>query len=626
MRQVNCPKCGKQLGVPDASTDLKVRCRACNHIFMVRYQGSAESVKRGGGIGWPASVGLGIFALVAAGLLTYLVMTLTRQPGAGDPSHEPDVARTTPAVEVTTNDAVTPRAERALEHLESVLREVEGQLVQRREIEAPLQQTDSSAGQTASGDGPPSTSSEPPIGHTRGSPLVPGELPDLVERLRPAVATIVTFDMFGAGVATGTAFFIEPDRAVSNHHVLTGAYKAHLKLSDGTEVPVEYVVAQDEDADLIVLQVRTDGSPRTVLSIAREAPRPGEQVVVIGTPLGLYENTVSTGIVSAIREEPVPGTIQITAPISPGSSGSPVVNKNGELIGVATLISRGLSTLEIIRGRGAEGLAFAMPVARLQSMRPARKRLTLAEHLVLPTSWEGDPADREFWFGLAVMLGEDFPEAKRQFEESIRAGHPDYLYWWTCSLERRRVETALSRFQKAIDLNPKHAWAHIKISSCYLKLEEPQKAQQACHVALTLSNDHALQFAAYANLATSLHALKQHDNALVARRKAYNLKPTEPTIKSDLSSTLSFLGINQMNDAIRAAASGSRRSGRRLREEARAKLLEAAELDPSNDWAIYGLGWISWYYDDVDMAKRYYQILKSSNPELAAQLNELISQ
>lgn len=625
MRQVNCPKCGKQLGVPEASTDLKVRCRACNHIFMVPYQGLAESPRRGGGIGWPASVGLGIFALVAAGLLTYLVMTLTRQPRDSESSLEPEVARTTPAVEVATNDAVTSRAETALEHLESVLREVEGRLVQRRETEAPVQQADSSARQTASADGPPSTPSKPAISHTPGSPEVLVELPDLVERLSPAVATIVTFDMFGAEVGTGTAFFIEPDRVVSNHHVLTGAYEAHLKLSDGTEIPVEYVIAQDEDADLIVLQVRTDGNPRTVLSIAPEAPRPGESVVVIGTPLGLYENTVSTGIVSAIRDEPVPGTIQITAPISPGSSGSPVVNMNGELIGVATLIRRGASMLEIIRGRGAEGLGFAMPAARLRSLKLSYKQRTLGDHLILPRSWQGDPADREFWFGLAALLGEEFPIAKNQFEEAVLAGGEDYLYW-TISIEVRRAEAALSRFQKAIDLNPKHAWAHAKMSSCYLALGEPQRAKQACNVALTLSDDHALRFAAYANLATSLHALKQHDKALVMRRKAYNLRPSEPTIKSDLSSTLSFLGINQLNDAIAAATGGTPRKGRRLRLEANAKLMESAELDSSNDWAIYGLGCISWYFDEVSVAKGYYQMLKSSNPELAAQLNKLISQ
>jgi hypothetical protein len=105
------------------------------------------------------------------------------------------------------------------------------------------------------------------------------------------------------------------------------------------------------------------------LSLSKTVPEVGERIIVYGSPLGL-ENTVSDGIVSAIRDIPEFGKIiQITAPISPGSSGSPVLNMKGEVIGVASF--------QMIDG---QNLNFAIPserVARLNSTK--EKKIALSE-------------------------------------------------------------------------------------------------------------------------------------------------------------------------------------------------------------------------------------------------------
>jgi S1-C subfamily serine protease len=93
------------------------------------------------------------------------------------------------------------------------------------------------------------------------------------------------------------------------------------------------------------------------LPVSPAPPRVGEKVVVIGTPLGLAQ-TVSDGIVSAIREVPGFGKIiQMTAPISPGSSGSPVLNMKGEVVGVVTFL--------LVAG---QNLNFAIPGDRIAQM------------------------------------------------------------------------------------------------------------------------------------------------------------------------------------------------------------------------------------------------------------------
>jgi S1-C subfamily serine protease len=120
---------------------------------------------------------------------------------------------------------------------------------------------------------------------------------------------------------------------------------------------VKSVLAVDAEGDLALLKV--DAPPNLVrpLSLDRTSPQEGESIVVIGNPFGL-EGSVTNGIVSAVRDIPGFGRIiQITAPISPGSSGSPVVNMQGQVIGVATL-----------QVAGGQSVNFAIPSERIAQL------------------------------------------------------------------------------------------------------------------------------------------------------------------------------------------------------------------------------------------------------------------
>ncbi len=94
-------------------------------------------------------------------------------------------------------------------------------------------------------------------------------------------------------------------------------------------------MAEDKEADLVLITADIPARDISFLEVSGKLPEVGEKIYAIGHPMGL-EKTVSEGIVSAIRKLPKLGDIiQITAPISPGSSGGPVFNSSGRVIGVA---------------------------------------------------------------------------------------------------------------------------------------------------------------------------------------------------------------------------------------------------------------------------------------------------
>jgi hypothetical protein len=119
---------------------------------------------------------------------------------------------------------------------------------------------------------------------------------------------------------------------------------------------VSGVIAEDDDYDLVQLSIDIPLRFVKPAKIASGSLKAGERVLVLGSPLGL-EQTVSEGIVAAVRASG--DVVQITAPISPGSSGSPVVNMKGEVVGVATLT--------LVKGTEFN---FAISTGRLDKMTP----------------------------------------------------------------------------------------------------------------------------------------------------------------------------------------------------------------------------------------------------------------
>ena len=155
---------------------------------------------------------------------------------------------------------------------------------------------------------------------------------DIVKYVSPAVVTITVYDDLGDELGYGSGFFIGSGKILTNAHVIEDAYSAEVCSLRKT---YEYVTIdkRDDDVDLAVLSVQSAGEP--IISLANNTNLGvGQRIIVIGNPLG-YERTVSDGLISSIKDAAGFQEIQITAPISGGSSGGPVLNTDGFVIGIA---------------------------------------------------------------------------------------------------------------------------------------------------------------------------------------------------------------------------------------------------------------------------------------------------
>jgi len=171
------------------------------------------------------------------------------------------------------------------------------------------------------------------------------------------IVMLIALDSGGQPKAIGSGFFVgENGEVASNYHVVEDAASVVVKLiGSDKSFPVLEVLRADAEADLVVLKVNTKSVP--VRFGRDEALEVGDRLVAIGNPEGL-EGTVSEGIVSGFRKvSETNRLIQITAPISPGSSGGPVFNASGEVVGVAS------STLT-----EGQNLNFAIPSSKLNEL------------------------------------------------------------------------------------------------------------------------------------------------------------------------------------------------------------------------------------------------------------------
>ena len=167
---------------------------------------------------------------------------------------------------------------------------------------------------------------------------------------------LVMEDANGQPLSLGSFFFVSNGEIASNLHVVEGAVRGYAKLvGKKRKYEIEAIIAVDPDRDLVVLKISGSTAPALALGDS-DAVQVGESVYAVGNPKGL-EGTFSQGIVNSIRDIGSDKLLQITAAISPGSSGGPVMNDKGEVIGVS-----------VAKFRGGQNLNFAIPSIYLKTL------------------------------------------------------------------------------------------------------------------------------------------------------------------------------------------------------------------------------------------------------------------
>ncbi|MBI5066522.1 trypsin-like peptidase domain-containing protein [Candidatus Woesearchaeota archaeon] len=170
-----------------------------------------------------------------------------------------------------------------------------------------------------------------------------GDFSKLIQETLPAVVSIK------ANTGVGSGVIIHPDGyVITNYHVIKDAMLADLTTYDGSSHKIN-IVATDANSDLAILQITAENKKFHYLEFADKIIA-GERVLALGNPGGL-EFSVAEGIISA-TERPGPNGIlyiQSDVPINPGNSGGPLINKQGQIIGINTL-----------KVKGFEGVGFAV--------------------------------------------------------------------------------------------------------------------------------------------------------------------------------------------------------------------------------------------------------------------------
>ena len=249
----------------------------------------------------------------------------------------------------------------------------------------PAEETLPPATQLPASTSPPINLSSPVL--TDQTEITQGDLISLYANMSPGVVTIWTFDSSSGGLATtlptgqGSGFVIDDQGyIITNQHVVEGADEIEVDFPSGVKSWAS-LVGTDPDSDLAILKVDLDEEYLTPLPLGdSDTVQVGEFVVAIGNPFGL-RSTMTVGIISAIgrtleSERTTPGglrfsagdLLQTDAAINPGNSGGPLLNMNGEVIGV----NRAIQTETFTVGGDAanSGVGFAIPVNIVRRVAP----------------------------------------------------------------------------------------------------------------------------------------------------------------------------------------------------------------------------------------------------------------
>ena len=182
------------------------------------------------------------------------------------------------------------------------------------------------------------------------------------------------FNLFGGGEsqrqgkATGSGIVIDGNGTIlTNYHVIENAVKVQVSVEKGENVEAK-VIGKDPSNDLAVLRVPTDGLTLHPLTLGDSSKvQVGDPVLAIGNPFDL-ERTLTTGVISALQRQitapngfAINNVLQTDAPINPGNSGGPLLNAQGQVIGLNSQIETGGS------GGGSVGIGFAVPINTAKS-------------------------------------------------------------------------------------------------------------------------------------------------------------------------------------------------------------------------------------------------------------------
>ncbi|MBI4680155.1 MAG: tetratricopeptide repeat protein [Nitrospirae bacterium] len=388
-----------------------------------------------------------------------------------------------------------------------------------------------------------------------------------------AVVVVVTLNEKGESISQGSGFIVRPDGAVvTNYHVISNARDIKVKVGDKV-LDVEGLIHTDKENDLVILKVKGEKLPIVKLGDISKV-NIGEKVYVISSPEGL-ENTISDGLLSGVREITSDRKIlQITAPISPGSSGGPVFNKDGEVIGIATFLIK-----------EAQNLNFAMPVNLVKDKITSKKVVAVKESDI-----EDYKKSAVYWFVLGYYYNESslHKEAIEAYKQAIRIMPDNAAAHYNLGLTYNNLKMhkeAIEAYKQAIRIKPDYAEAHFGLGRAYGKSEMNREAKEAFIQAIRSYPDY---FDAHYMLGVTNASLGMYKEAIESYKQAIRIKPD--FVKAHYLLGLSYRDLGMNKEAVEA-------------------FKQAIRIKPDYAEAHSGLGGA---YGDLGMNKEAVEVYKQA--------------
>lgn len=315
-------------------------------------------------------------------------------------------------------------------------------------------------------------------------------------------------------MSQGSGFIVAANRIATNYHVLGGGNSASIIFSDGSITVVTSVVAAARPKDLVIVEAETGARPALTLGDELQL-RVGETIYAIGAPDGLV-SSLSNGLVSAFRQNEGQFLIQITAPIAPGSSGGPVLNAQGQVVGVAT------SKLK------DGGFGFAMGAGDVQHLLkvPLAVKIELSD---LAPEEAGTPKGSELGSVQALFEQKQYDAARTSFNsiaEVEKTSFEGQLLLCKIEQERKEYRLAIYACNAAIKSRPDLAAPYGLNAYSMLVSGEVEAAEIAASKATDLSSE-----SYYKNLLGLIHYSEER----------YELVPNDIPENSDDTFILSLL-------------------------------------------------------------------------------------
>lgn len=426
---------------------------------------------------------------------------------------------------------------------------------------------------------------------------------EVFEEVSDSVVVVYGKDREGDVISLGSGVVLAAGEVVTNCHVIEEAGDLSVKYKDSEHTATR----KHSDLDRDVCSLTVQGLKATAARLGDTEPlKVGQRVYVIGAPRGL-ELTLSEGIISSLREVQGGRYIQITAPISVGSSGGGLFDDAGRLIGLPTFyLSEG------------QQLNFAIPVEWVKALPQrevvARKATTTvtawvnrAIELEAKEDWaalrnhaqrwtQARPLDAAAWLGLGIGYQQtgQVAHAIKAYLKALSINSDDALVWFKLGFAYQDVgqaSQAIEAFQQAVQINPDFLQAWYALGVTYKYAGQTAKAITALQQTVRIDPDYATGW--YSLGDTYYHGVGQMADAIAAYQQAVRINP-------DFAKVWYALGL------------AYRRTGQTIR--AIAAFQEAVRINPNDAWAWDALGDTYERAGQIDQAISAYRKSLSINP------------